>query len=425
MNELVKYYSKNNLITSRKLKEISGYYRLNRQELLDRYNQAFLALFRKAYTSSGFYKELYQQHGIGIEDIKDLSDITRLPVIDRHMIKERVDDIYTGLSFLKVKGLTSGTTGSPLTVYRTPFDIATEQAYVRHYRERLGYRFGEPLVSIRGALGKTVTHEYYKRANILYLSSPNINEGTIDFYYKLVKEFKPRAIEAFPSYLTKFSNELDRKGLQLEIPVAFTSSEMLYRHQRDRIEPFLKTQIHDWYGNVERTIALGQDENNEYYPMPLYSLNEFEPGRVVTTGLINTRFPMIRYVVKDLISVEGNDLLENFISPKIIRIEGRVGDYIDLKDGSVVGCIDHAFKGISHLETAQVHQYSVNEPINVKLVVTPAFGKADEDQLRANLTRMLGTDIDIRFIYCGREDLTYLAHNKFSLIIKKKPTRTN
>jgi len=421
MNELVKYYSKNNLITHRKYKEISGYYDLSNERLLEKYNEAFLAMFRYAIKHSSFYKNLYADHGIGIQDIKDLTDIKKLPVITRQLIKDRVEEIYNGLSFLRTKGLTSGTSGSPLTVYRTPVDIATEQAYILFYRQQFGYRLGQPLLSIRGTLGKSVPHEFYKKANILYISSPNISPGTIDMYYQLIRKFNPVAVEAYPSYLNKICVELEKKGLPLHIPNAFTSSEMLYQFQRERSEQYLNTRVHDWYGNAERTIALVQDAAGSYYPLPLYSINEFEPGMLITTGLINHHFPLIRYHVTDTIEVEGGDFLQNIVSPKIKFIDGRAGDNIDMKDGSVAGCLDHAFKGVNHIEMAQMHQYNVMDPIEIKIVKRDSFGQPDEDQLKANLIRILGTNMEFRFIYCRPEDLTYSASGKFNLIIKKKP----
>ncbi len=420
MNELVKYYSKNNLITTRKYKEISHLYELDDAQLLSRYNDAFVATFRRAYNNSDFYKKFYREHGISISDVRDLTDITKLPIIDRHIIKHQVNNIYNGFDFMKVKGLTSGTSGVPLTVYRTPVNIATEQAYIRHYRQMHGFRAGQPLLSIRGILGKNTQYEYYKRANILYISSPNINESTIDFYYNMIKEFGPVAIEAFPSYLFKLYIELEKKGLTLEIPNAFTSSETLYDFQREKIEPFFQTRIHDWYGNVERSIGIAQDVNNKYYPLPLYSINEFQKEKVITTALINKNFPLIRYVVEDRITLGSTDFLKNLVSPEIIQIEGRAGDNLDLKDGSVVGCIDHAFKGVNNLECAQVHQYNVEKPIEVKLVVTPDFGRDDENQLKSNMIRMIGENMQLFFTYCKREDLTYSANQKYKLIIKHK-----
>ena len=419
MNEFVKYYTKNNLLTNRKVKEISQLNKLDKSQLLNLYNEAFISIFRRAYKNSGFYKKLYREHGIGISDIKDLTDITKLPKIDRHIIKHEVNNIYNGFDFMKVKGLTSGTSGVPLTVYRTPFNISVEQAYVRQYRASFGFKTGQPLLSIRGTLGKNKAYEFYKKANILYISSPNINSGTIEFYYKMIRDFAPVAVEAFPSYLYKITNELYKRNLKIKIPNSFTSSETLYGFQRDKIEPFIQTKIHDWYGNVERTIGLAQDEPGRYKPLPLYSINEFEKDRIITTGLINRTFPLIRYVVEDKIIVEEADLLKNIVSPRILQIEGRAGDTVELRDGSIVGCMDHAFKGIDHLETAQIHQYTLDRPLEVKLVVTSAFEPHDENQLQSNLARMIG-DLPVEFTYCTREDLTYSANQKYKLIIKHK-----
>ncbi|MEO6669133.1 MAG: hypothetical protein ABIN36_06635 [Ferruginibacter sp.] len=421
MNEFVKYYTKNNLFTNRKIKEISQLNQLDNGQLLKKYNEAFVAMFRRAYKYSEFYKKLYREHGIRISDIKDLTDIIKLPQIDRHLIKHQVNDIYHGFDFLKVKGLTSGTSGSPLTVYRTPFNIAAEQAYVREYRARYGFKTGQPLLSIRGMLGKGKTHEFYKKANILYISSPNINPGTIDHYYKMIMDFKPVAVEAFPSYLYKLCLEFEKKGLSFSVPNAFTSSETLYGYQREKVEGNFGAKIHDWYGNVERTIGIAQDENENYKPLPLYSINEFQQDKIITTGLINRTFPLIRYAVDDKLIVEGTDLLENIVAPKILRIEGRAGDTVELRDGSVVGCMDHSFKGVSNLETAQIHQYLLEKdrPLLVKLVVNPSFGKTDEEQLRSNLARMIG-DMPVEFNYVTREDLTYSANQKYKLIVKHK-----
>jgi phenylacetate-CoA ligase len=417
MNDLVKYYTKNNLLTTRKVKEISQLYNLDKQKLLERYNEAFLSTFKRAYKYSDFYKKLYREHGISLTDIKDLTDIVKLPPIDRSLIKNEVNNIYHGFNFLKVKGLTSGTSGTPLTVYRTPFDIVKEQAYLRHYRYLHGFKSGQPLLSIRGMLGKSVMFQHFKKANILYISSPNINAGTIDYYHKLIRDFAPVAIEAFPSYLYKICTELQKKGLELKIPTTFTSSETLYEFQKDKIEPFLETKIHDWYGNVERTIAIAQDKANQYYPIPLYSINEFEKSKIITTGLINSYFPLIRYAVEDNIVIEGNDLLENIVAPKIIRIEGRTGDTVELRDGSIVGCMDHAFKGVDNLECAQIHQYGMDKPLEIKLVVGPAFAPRDEEQLGANLARMIG-NMPVDYQYVRREDLTYSANQKYKLVIK-------
>ncbi len=421
MNEFVKFHAKNNFLTLERMKLLEKLSQLSDERLAERYNDAFLELYRYARLYSPFYTKLYADHGVGINDIKDISDITKLPVINREMIRDHVEDIYNSLDKLKVIGLTSGTSGTPLTLYRTLFDISIEQGYIRHYRQQHGYTIGQPLLSIRGTLGKKTSFDYFKKANILYISSPDINEGTIDKYYEMVKDFKPVAVEAYPSYLHKFCIELSKKGHVLTIPNAFTSSETLVDFQREMIEPYLNTTIHDWYGNAERTILLAQDKQMSYKPLPLYSINEYREDHVITTGLISKRFPLIRYEVGDVIDMQHKGFVPDLVNPSIKGIQGRIGDNLDLRDGSVVGCIDHAFKGMEHLDMAQVHQYNTIDPIEIKIVARPAFGPKQENQLRANFVRMVGAETPLKFVYCNKEDLTYSNNDKFRLVIKNKP----
>jgi hypothetical protein len=111
------------------------------------------------------------------------------------------------------------------------------------------------------------------------------------------------------------------------------------------------------------------------------------------------------------------------IRPEILNIEGRASENVDLKDGSVVGCLDHTFKGVPHLEMAQIHQYDVNRPIIIKLVVNPEFSREQEEQLRKNWIRMVGTEMELVFVYCQKEDLIHTPGKKFKLIIKQDPEK--
>lgn len=421
MNDFFKYYSKNNILTLKKYKEIDGFYKLSDDKLLDLYSVRFVSMFKRAISKSVFYKKLYGSHGISINSVKDLSDINKLPIIDKVTIRDHINELFIGFDFMKVIGLTSGTSGTPLTLYRTAFDIATEQAYIRHYREMFGYKLGQPLLSIRGTLGKSTPHHHFKKANILYISSPNINEQTIEAYYNLVTKFGPVAIEAYPSYLYKFCIELEKKGLTLQVDHCFTSSETLMDFQREKIEPFLNTTIHDWYGNAERTILLAQNPKMEYYPLPLYSINEFNEKDIVTTSLTNYHFPLIRYKVDDIIKLKSAGFENNLLHPQIESISGRASDNLFLTDGSVVGCIDHAFKGVKHIEMAQVHQYENTDPIDIKIIVNQKFSKSDEDQLRANFIRMVGTETPFFFNYAKKEDMVFPKNGKYQLVVKNRP----
>lgn len=419
MLQQLKFYARHNLFTSRQVKLISSYYRLDDNQLQERYNKAFLDIFKTAYTKSPFYNKLYKEYGINISDIKDLSDIRKLPSISKKEIRANVDEIFIGNRFLRLKGYTSGTSGSPLTVYRTPQSILKEQAYMLNYRNQQGFVMGNPLLSLRGAIGKNSLYKYDKIANILYISSYNLNIDTIRIICNVIQDFAPQAVEAYPSSLYTLCLLLEKeKGFSLNIPLTFTSSETLYDFQRRKIESTISTKIFDWYGNAERTICIAQNNGTKYFPLPLYSINEYYSNYSITTGLINKSFPIIRYKVDDEISVEGNDFISNIIAPKILKVEGRTDDSILLKDGSMISRLGNAFKGCGNIDYAQIHQFNVNMPLTVKLVVGESFSSMDLEKINGNLVHLLGKDTLIDYVYCNREDLTLTSRGKFKLVVR-------
>lgn len=418
MNDYFSYHIKNNLFTDKILKYLDRLNEMDSNKLLTLYNDSFLNLFKYVFKYSEFYKNLYLKYGFSNSNIKDISDLNKLPVINKTDVRNNIHSINNGMKLFKSIAYTSGTTGSPLNIYRSLINILTEQAYLRNYRSFFNFQLGNPLLSIRGSLDKNSLYRFNKISNILYISSHNINSNTIDFYLGLIKSFSPVAVEAFPSILYKFCVELKNKGCQYSIPTSFTSSETLYDFQRDLIESFLNTKIHDWYGNGERTICLAQDKQNKYYPLPLYSINEFYPTHIISTSLINNSFPLIRYQVDDIVILNTTNFLKNIVSPDIHSILGRVGVNIDLKDGSSVACIDHAFKGISYLEMAQVHQYSIDSSLEIKLVVLNGFDNYQLNVLKCKFSNMVGMNTDFFITFCKLEDLTFSKGQKFSLVVK-------
>ena len=100
-------------------------------------------------------------------------------------------------------------------------------------------------MSLRGHLDKRITSLTVHVSNTLFLSSYDINDSTIRDYFHKIKKHRPIAIEGYPSSLYALALCLKDANLQLNIPVAFTSSESLLDHQRNLIEAQLNTEIFD------------------------------------------------------------------------------------------------------------------------------------------------------------------------------------
>jgi phenylacetate-CoA ligase len=316
---------------------------------------------------------------------------------------------------MKTKGRTSGSSGTPLLVYRDYRATVLEGAYLWAQRALFGLQPGMKVVSLRGNLDRRTMRRYDRFANCLYLSSFNLREEHAEWYHRQIRRFAPHAIVAYPSSVEILANLFQAKGLALSVPYVFTSSEQVYAHQRSKVEATFGTRIVDWYGNAERTIALEQRADGNYYVLPLYSVNEYRTDHVLTTGLTTTSFPLIRYRVDDVVIPHLNR------NDQIQAIQGRHDDVLRLPDGTRVGRIGAVFLNVDGLELAQIRQPSV-EGVQINLVVNEAFNQQSLATVQAKFQQLVGKGLRYEIAYVSPDDIVRTTAGKFKLVISELPS---
>lgn len=406
------------------IKRVDAMYEMSNEELKNRNEERFLYIFRRAYDKSPFYHRLYKEAGIKKEDIKCLEDIKKLPVITKDMVKKYAIEMLTVPKWQVMAGHTSGTTGTPLTVYSCWSSIWWNQAYTYSARLRNGFKYGQPLVSLRGNLDRNTMHMKVHVSNTLYLSSYCINKDTIKTYYDLIIRHKPVAIEGYPSSLYTLALCMSEAGLKLDIPVAFTSSETLLGYQRALIEKQLGTEIYDNYGMTEQTIYLQEAFNHQgYYELPGYSINEYLEDGEICTSLTNEAFPLIRYRSNDVIEIAEL----NTDSPQTIvkSIEGRKDDFLICKDGSRISRLGFVFKEVQHVKCAQLLQSTIGK-VTVLVVPNIDFCDADKKLIENETIKRVGeNNMDIEVKLAKLEELRLTKRGKFRLIVNEIPKENN
>lgn len=418
LKESAKYLLRNKFIIRRYINEVETLYEMSANELNARNESLFLELFRNAYDSSSFYHSLYTKSGIGKEDIKSIEDIKRLPIITKEDIKAHADEMLTVSKWKVIKNHTSGTTGTPLKVYEDWPSIWKEQAYSFCYRKRCGFTYGQPLVSLRGNLGKSNVYLKVHISNTLYLSSYNINQKNIGIYYDLINNHHPIAIEGYPSSLYALALLLRDNNLQIHIPVAFTSSETVLDYQRELIQSQMDTVIYDMFGTTERTIQLCESFNhNEYFESPGYSINEYSEEGEITTSLINSSFPLIRYQVNDI--MEFIDHSSENLRVRVKSIQGRNSTYLEGKDGTKYSgaLLTRIFKDITTIDNAQFVQHKKGE-VDLNVVVCDSFSWKDAEKLRSVVFEQLGVDnFKININHVSADEIIYSSRGKFCYVL--------
>ena len=416
--ESIKYCLRSYPVISKYIKEVDRLYLMSPEDLRKYKEKRFLEIFHIAYNKSPFYHDWYSQAGVREENIKTIDDIVKLPVLTKDIIKENGKKMLTTGEWKLIKNHTSGTTGTPLTVYEDWPSIWREQAYLYCYRKRCGFTYGQPLVSLRGNLDKQDTYLKVHISNTLYLSSYNINQNTIGIYYNQILKYHPVAIEGYPSSLYALALLLRDNNMQLHIPLAFTSSETLLDYHRDLIESQMDTVIYDLYGTTERTIQLCESLNhNGYYEAPGYSINEYTGDGEITTSLINSSFPLIRYKGNDV--MELMNLSDDNIQVKVKCVTGRKSSYLEGKDGTKYSgaLLTRVFKDITTIDYAQFVQ-RVKGEVDLSIVVNSRFTDSDAKKLEEVVHSQLGSEnflININKV--KPNDIIYSSRGKFNYVL--------
>jgi len=415
MKQLPKFFGKkllkNSYFFKAHLKRVIEEETFDRNLQIQKQSELLVQLINKAYNHSAFYRKLYDLHGLKINDIKDVRDISKLPIIEKKDIRSSVEDIRIGHPLLMTKGYTSGTSGSPLMVYRNYLSVIKEEAYIWRQRIKFGHTLGSRAVSLRGDLSRTKFKAFDPFTNTLFLSSFMLNADNLNRYYETIRSFKPNAIYAYPSSVETLANFLINHKKRLEVPLVFTSSETLYDFQRVKIESAFNTKVVDWYGNAERTIALEENTAGLYNDIPLYSYNEYYENFTVTTGLLNFNFPLIRYKVDDIIDVGSQAGIVN-------KILGRTDDVVILPDSTRIGRLGGAFKGIDQIQYAQIIQ---NETSSLLVNIVPGIGFNNEtiSKIKSNIVKKVGSEIKIRFQIIKEDKLIKSKRGKYKLVINE------
>ena len=430
LKEAIKYQLRSYPLIKKYVREIEEMYKMEPQQLRKRNEQRFLYIFRKAYSHSPFYHQLYSTAGLKMDDIRQLDDIRRLPIITKEIIRQHGREMRIGR--LLLPNHTSGTSGSPLDVWESAESILREQAYFYVYRKRCGFHYGEDrLASLRGNLGREDTTLWVGLAHTLFLSSYNLRKETVGKYVDAIVRTCPKAIEGYPSSLYNLCCLIEAEGLKCHIPLCFTSSENLLDYQRDKIATVLQAEVYDHYGTTERTIRLEESlDHNGYFEDPGYSINEYTSDGEITTSLINSDFPMIRYQTFD--QFETTDLVSppclsdgrHGIHPVVRQIYGRPSSVLVGKDGSIYTNAALTFV-ISKNAGLNIRyaQFVQHQDGKVELrVVTDGrlLSMAEKESLLKMIHEKIGrNNIDINIVQTDKSQLIVTERGKFSYVISE------
>jgi phenylacetate-CoA ligase len=417
----------------------------NNPEQIDDYQIYHLSkLLDQAYKNVPYYKKLFDGIGLNPQDIRELKDLQNVPFLTKEIIRDNLQDLkavnYPDRSFQYIA--TGGSTGTPLGLYyERGISRAKEWAFIKTMWDRVGYRFRDKCVLLRGFVIESAEKgkfwEYSLFGRWLLLSSYHMTDDNLPHYVAMIREFKPRFIYGFPSSITMLAEFMKKNKIESfpTVRAALCGSENLYPWQRNLIEKVLRCRVYSWYGNTEQTVLAGECERSSYYHVfPEYGIVELvgpdgkqikeegKLGEVVSTSLINFIFPLIRYKTMDLatISKEKCNCGRNQLLLK--RVEGRLQDFIVSKNGRLISLIiTHADSQTRLYENIKEYQFYQDVPgkLVLNIVKNDIYSEKDTHHLYDVLSGDLGSGVDLKIRFV--DNIPRTAAGKQLLMVQKLP----
>ena len=359
------------------------------------------------------------------------------PIITKETLLENRRTIYPNSGVPRPwqsVGKTSGTTGTPLCVFRSPTSVLMEQAFQRRHWQWAGFKNGMSSAIMRGQMVVPLERDkppfwfWNRYSKQLVISSRHLREEYADAIIDELERISPQMLQAYPSTAFTLAQFIKQRNRRLVIPVVFTASEPLYSHQRELIEEVLGEKVMDMYGMAERVAFATECEHGSMHLNPDYSYVELvgddglptsDVGYVVGTTFHNLAMPLIRYKLSDKTRWMTGSCRCNRPFPMIEPVVGKWEDRLSGGNGAFVSpsVLTFAFKGVQNIKKSQVAQVGA-EHWEIRLVPAPEFGVDDRQKLIDNIHKLVDPSVEVDVVL--NDNIPCTASAKFRWVVNER-----
>ena len=344
----------------------------------------------------------------------DFKSLSNFPIVNKSIIKTDFEK-FRAINFEDkglIKMITSGSTGTPFTVYQNKNKKARNYGDTLYFGNVGGYYLGNKLIYLKIWVKSKMQGPWqYKLQNIKPVDVINLNDSEIK---SLIESFNnsPKQVHSVLGYVSaleriiKYCEKNNITDLKSKFSGVITMSEGLSKETRIKLQKLFKCQVVSRYSNLENGIIAQQEAETENFLVNTasYVIEIFHPendeilvdgclGRIVITDLYNYAMPLIRYDTGDL----GRKVMLNG-KTYLTCVEGRKLDLLFNTAGETVSSYIMYKNMWQYTEIEQYQLIQVGEKsYEFKINCPEGFNK--EFQLVKEFKSYLGDDADFQVSY--------------------------
>ncbi len=385
-----------------------------------------------AYDHVAYYRRLFDAAGFKPRQLKRLADLQAIPVTTRERLQETPREELisrTARSSRLHVSRTSGSTGTPVALYRT-----RQEAWLRRFLTLRtffynGLRWNDRVVTIsRSPSGSTLRWLQKCPAspglwNIWFHEPP---EAII----RALQRLQPTVIYGFTSNLAIAADLMLRGGIDNVRPrLLATSSDLLTAGYRRLLARAFHSEPVDLYnctelGDVawECQRRQGLHVNADWLCVEV--LRAGEPvgpggtGAVVVTPLYRYAMPLIRYSPGDIAAVAHNPCVCGVTLPMLSQLEGRSQNLVPLPGGRYFAGFSEIMSRYPEIKRYQVVQTAL-DAFTVRVVPGHGYSPQVSQSIAQVMTERLGNRIRVEVSTVDENELG--AGRKSATVIPLHP----
>ncbi len=302
-----------------------------------------------------YYRSLFAEHGIKIDNIRSVADLAQLPLLDKEKIRANTQALKSDIARDLALFNTGGSTGEPLKFYigkeRVSHDVAAKWRATRWW----GVDIGDPEIVIWGSpieLGAQdrVRAQRDRMLRTKLLPAFEMSELKMSNFLSQIRARRPKMLFGYPSVLDHLARYAQANRLRMNdlgIRVAFVTSECLSKEQRQQIGKTFGCPVANGYGGRDAGFIAhecseggmhisAEDVIVEIVDGQGRNLPPGEVGAIVVTHLATSDFPFIRYRTGDIGALDTALCRCGRGLPLLKEIQGRNTDFLVTEDGTAL-----------------------------------------------------------------------------------------
>ena len=326
----------------------------SREQIEKIQHDGLLDVVKRVYENVPYYRKKMDEAGVKPEDIKELSDITKLPFLTKDDLRDAYPYDLMALPVSECVRIhsTSGTTGRRVVDFYTQNDIDKwEDGCARAICAAGGTKEDVVQVSYGYGLftgGSGLNGGSHK---VGCLTLP-MSSGNTDRQLQFMCDLGTTILCCTPSYAAYLAESINERGIkdQIKVKAGIFGAEAWSEDMRHDIEKNLGIKAYDIYGLTEIEgpgVAFeceaqdGMHICEDYFLPEIVDLDTLEPvpdgqiGELVFTSFAKEAFPLIRYRTKDITYITHEKCKCGRTHARIHRLMGRTDDMLIIKGVNV------------------------------------------------------------------------------------------